>query len=270
MKRIFASEFLFQLFALLLALIVVHTFYVSIVWPGAEAVMKVQRERIAAGDLSAQPQSAWVILKDYEQESEVILFLWCMAIMGFKLGQLRQERTVFAEPLVQVPAGTSILPDDARDFLRPIEALPAEARQCLLPRTLIAGLQRFAVTHSIQDASGAIREACVIEGERLDSELSMVRYIAWAIPAIGFIGTVRGIGMALSEAYRAVEGDIAGVTDALGVAFNSTLVALLLSILMMFLVHQLQLQQERLVLATQAFCESRLLPHLKVSRELQS
>jgi biopolymer transport protein ExbB/TolQ len=176
----------------------------------------------------------------------------------------------FREPLVQVPAGTSILPEDARDYLRPIEALPAESRRCLLPRALVAGLQRFAVTHGVQDASGAIRETCVTEGERLDSELSMIRYIAWAIPAIGFIGTVRGIGMALSEAYRAVEGDIAGVTDALGVAFNSTLVALILSIIIMFLMHQIQLQQERLALDAQSFCEGRLLPHLKVAREMRA
>jgi biopolymer transport protein ExbB/TolQ len=98
----------------------------------------------------------------------------------------------------------------------------------------------------------------------------MIRYIAWAIPAIGFIGTVRGIGMALSEAYRAVEGDIAGVTDALGVAFNSTLVALLLSIILMFLMHQIQLQQERLALDAQSFCEDRLLPHLKITREMRA
>ncbi len=270
MKRLLASEFLFQIFALLLSLIVVHTVYVAVVWPRAEAYLKAQAERIASGDTAAQPQSMFVILKDYEQESEVILFLWCMAIMGFKGVQLRHERALFREPLVQVPAGTSILPEDARDFLRPIEALAPESRECLLPRALVAGLQRFAITHGIQDAYGAIRETCVTEGERLDSELSMIRYIAWAIPAIGFIGTVRGIGMALSEAYRAVEGDIAGVTDALGVAFNSTLVALLLSIILMFLIHQLQLQQERLSLSAQSFCEGRLLPHLKVTRELRS
>ena len=61
----------------------------------------------------------------------------------------------------------------------------------------------------------------------------MVRYITWAIPSIGFIGTVRGIGDALGQAYKAVEGDISGVTVSLGVAFNSTFVALVLSIIMM-------------------------------------
>jgi biopolymer transport protein ExbB/TolQ len=71
-----------------------------------------------------------------------------------------------------------------------------------------------------------VREQCDIEADKLDSELSMVRYISWAIPSIGFIGTVRGIGDALGQAYKAVEGDISGVTVSLGVAFNSTFVAL--------------------------------------------
>jgi len=91
-----------------------------------------------------------------------------------------------------------------------------------------------------------------------------VRYIAWAIPSIGFIGTVRGIGEALGQAYKAVEGDIAGVTASLGVAFNSTFIALLISILVMFFVYQLQLVQERLVLDAQRYCDERLIRHMTV------
>ena len=101
------------------------------------------------------------------------------------------------------------------------------------------------------------------EAERLESELSMIRYIAWAIPSIGFIGTVRGIGQALTLAYRAVEGDISGVTESLGVAFNSTFFALLVSIFIMFLVHQLQLLQERLVFETSDYCDERLIRRLQ-------
>jgi len=91
----------------------------------------------------------------------------------------------------------------------------------------------------------------------------MVRYIAWAIPSIGFIGTVRGIGEALSQAHKAVQGDIAGVTASLGVAFNSTFIALVISIFLMFIVHQLQLAQERLVLDSHDYCDNSLIRHLK-------
>ena len=91
----------------------------------------------------------------------------------------------------------------------------------------------------------------------------MIRYIAWAIPSIGFLGTVRGIGQALGQAHKAVQGDIAGVTQSLGVAFNSTFVALLISIVVMFLMHYLQLTQERIVLDTEEYCDSRLIQHLQ-------
>ena len=57
---------------------------------------------------------------------------------------------------------------------------------------------------------------------------------------------------------------IAGVTSRLGVAFNSTFIALVISIVLMFLMHQLQLIQERLVLDTNHYCDQKLLRHLQV------
>jgi biopolymer transport protein ExbB/TolQ len=124
----------------------------------------------------------------------------------------------------------------------------------LLPRVLLGALDRFASTQNIQDVSTEVQNLCEEESDRLESELSIIRYIAWAIPSVGFIGTVRGIGDALAQAHRAVEGDITGVTQSLGVAFNSTFIALVISIVLMFIIHQIQLSQERLVLDTKRYC----------------
>jgi biopolymer transport protein ExbB/TolQ len=157
-----------------------------------------------------------------------------------------------------------ILPEDAREYARPIEALPAAEAACLLPRALLVSLYRFAATRNVQDVSEAGRDVCEAESERLDSELSMLRYIAWAIPAIGFIGTVRGIGDALGEAHKAVTGDVSGVTAGLGTAFNSTLIALLISIVIMFLLHRLQLTQESLVLDGETYLDQYLIRHMQV------
>ena len=81
-----------------------------------------------------------------------------------------------------------------------------------------------------------------------------------------FIGTVRGIGAALGQAHEAMAGNIAGVTSSLGVAFNSTFIALLISMVVMFFMHQLQLIQERLVLDSHAYCENKLLRFLKAPK----
>ena len=156
-----------------------------------------------------------------------------------------------------------ILPEDTREHARQLRALPESQQRLLLPRVLLSALQRFGATGNVQDVSSATQTLVNAEAERLESELSMIRYIAWAIPSIGFIGTVRGIGQALTLAYRAVEGDISGVTESLGVAFNSTFFALLVSIVIMFLVHQLQLLQERLVFETSDYCDERLIRRLQ-------
>ena len=60
-----------------------------------------------------------------------------------------------------------------------------------------------------------------------------------------------------------MEGDITGVTESLGVAFNSTFIALVISIFLMFIIHQLQLMQERLVLDTERYVDSRFVRRLK-------
>jgi biopolymer transport protein ExbB/TolQ len=209
-----------------------------------------------------QQRNFYVVIKDYEQEACFILLIWALSIMGYKGRQNLQEQKLLEEELLSIPEGTSVLPEDARQYSRSIEALPPQQQGFLLPRTLLSALQRFATTGSIPAVSDTVREQCDVESDRLDSEMSMVRYIAWAIPSIGFIGTVRGIGDALGQAYKAVEGDISGVTVSLGVAFNSTFVALVLSIIIMFCLHQLQLSQERLVLNCQRYADSKLLRFL--------
>ncbi|GAA5524186.1 hypothetical protein Maes01_00740 [Microbulbifer aestuariivivens] len=260
-----SSDFVFQLFALLAAVILVHAVYVAVIRPNADALIEEQLAREAAGETYIQQRSLYIVMRDYEQEACFVLMLWAMAIMGLKAQRSMRERKLLDKALLNVSEGTPILPEDARDLSRPIQALPEEERSYLLPRALLTALQRFASTKNVAAVSNSVKEVCETEGDRLDSELAMVRYITWAIPSIGFIGTVRGIGEALSQAHRAVEGDIAGVTVSLGVAFNSTFIALVISIVIMFFTHQLQLMQERLVLDTQNYCDNNLLRFLKVS-----
>ncbi|TQV84633.1 MotA/TolQ/ExbB proton channel family protein [Exilibacterium tricleocarpae] len=264
MKRSSGSDFIFQVFALILSFIIVHAIYVALIRPNADALLKEQLERQAAGEAYIVQRSLYIVMRDYEQEACFVLMLWAMAIMGYKARRSLQERRMLDQSFLNITEGTSILPEDAREFSRPLQALPEPQQNLLVPRTLLTVLQRFGSTRNVADASATVKEVCDTESDRLDSELAMVRYIAWAIPSIGFIGTVRGIGEALGQAHRAVEGDIAGVTVSLGVAFNSTFIALVISIVIMFLTHQLQLLQERLVLDTHTYCDNNLLRHLNV------
>jgi biopolymer transport protein ExbB/TolQ len=257
------NEMFFQLIALLLAVIVVHAIFVTVVRPNAESTIRHHAEMAAAGEDYEVPRSFFIVIKDFEQEACFILMFWALAIMGYKTRSALSEQKMFTTPLISITEGSRVLPEDASQLARPLQSLPDNQRPLLLPRALQTALTRFQVTDSVQSATDAVNTVCSNENDRLDSELSMVRYITWAIPSIGFIGTVRGIGAALGQAHEAMQGNIAGVTSSLGVAFNSTFIALMISMVVMFFMHQLQLIQERLVLDSHAYCENNLLRFLK-------
>ena len=264
MKKAIPIEFVYQVFSLLIAIIIVHALYVAVIRPNANAFMEQEVARMKADAEYVQQRSIFVVIRDFEQEACFILALWAFSIMGYKGYASYRERKL----LYNLVDGEDEQHDaelDTDKLTRQLDGLPPRAREALLPRALGAALHRFSATGNVQDVSAAAREVCQTEADRLESELSIIRYIAWAIPSIGFIGTVRGISDALAQAHRAVEGDITGVTQSLGVAFNSTFVALAISIVVMFFVHQLQLAQERVVLETETYCDRYLIHRLKRS-----
>ncbi len=262
MKHSLVNEFVYQMVALIISIIVVHSAYSAVIRPRAAEAIQINKERIAQDSGAEEHRSIYVLLKDYEQESCFVLFLWALTILAYKSMDTLQQRKLLSRDYFSLPENGRIIPEDSRELTRRLEGLPTQERSGLVPRALLIALRRFDSGRNIQDVAEAAQNVCQQENDRLESELSIIRYIAWAIPSIGFIGTVRGISQALGRAHLALEGDITGVTTNLGVAFNSTLIALLISIFLMFIIHQIQLLQERFILDTEVYCEERLIRHL--------
>jgi biopolymer transport protein ExbB/TolQ len=253
--------------ALIIAVIIVHMAYIGYIRPEANALIAMAQ----AQGLSA-PREIVVILKDYEQEICFILMLWGCYLISINYREILKTKYLFSVDLIEDhdkdPASSEKDDDqDKFDVDKIIDRLDKQIpKDCLsspLVQTLRSSLWRYGATRNVQNLSDAIESNLEALAVRQDSENSMIRYLIWAIPSIGFIGTVRGIGQALSQADQALAGDIAGMTDSLGVAFNSTLVALLISIFLMFLFHQLQRLQDSQILDTQAYCEQYLLSRIK-------
>ncbi len=87
-----------------------------------------------------------------------------------------------------------------------------------------------------------------------DSSYALSRVLMWAIPILGFIGTVQGLGQAVagfgvlggSADVTAIKGAIGQVTVGLGVAFDTTLLALVLTTFLMFPLTSFQRREENL------------------------
>jgi biopolymer transport protein ExbB/TolQ len=269
-KGILSPDFLVPAVGLLVSLLIVEVFFATIVRPRVREI-EVKQRVMAAQDAKtggeSGARSVYIIIKDPEQEFEIVFALWGAIILTHKLRQVRKERRLFKHNFIRLQPGERIIPEDALDRYKEMKtAVEREPRwrERLLPQCMLAALHRFHASHSIQDAATAVKERAELAADELDSSLSLVRYIAWAIPAIGFIGTVRGIGLALAFAEDAIKGDISPVIDALGLAFNSTLVALLISMGLMYFIHIVQSWQESFVLEIQTYCRDKLIDVMKV------
>ena len=260
----YPSDFAWTLFALIFTILSVHATYVAWVRPQGEAITQAELQHMKVDKTYVPKRSSLLVINAIEQEGEIIHFMWAMLIIGYKAVLVHRERKLLDRELIHVPEGIKVLPEDAKDYARQLEALPEDDRQMLVVRGLQRTLDRFSATRSIRDSAETSRAVCDSEADRLDSGLAMIRYIAWAIPAIGFIGTVRHIGDALLQANAAVGGDITAVTSNLGIAFNSTFVALSLTIVLMFFLHQLQQSQEQFVHDTDHWIDQRLIRHMQV------
>ena len=275
-KGILSFEFLVPVLGLLFAILSVVTLYKTVITPRAKDLMIRRQVMAAQGTASTQElleRPIALIIKDEEPETEIIFCLWGLTVLAYKFFQVGRERALFKHDFVRVQPGERIIPEDALDRYKELKsAIEREPRwrERLLPECMLAALHRFHATNSVRDAANAVRERAELAADQLDSTLGLVRYIAWAIPAIGFIGTVRGIGGALSFAEVAIHGDISPVTQNLGLAFNSTFVGLALCIVLMYFLHLVQGRQEAFVIETQTYCRDKLIDVMKVPTKEES
>ncbi len=197
-----------QTFGLLLILaVLVHVAYTFYVRPQA-AGWQAREQALQAENAEYTPRrSVLVILKDPEQEVAIILGLWAFGLALLKGLSLGRQRRQLDAGLLKVPAGFRILPGDVREYTHKLEQLPAAERDLIPARTIRRSLKRFGETANVQDAATTVHDYCESEASRLDAELSLIRFCVWAIPAVGFVGTVRGIGEALAGAQTALRGD---------------------------------------------------------------
>jgi len=257
------TEMMKSVAALIVSIVAVHMIYIGYIRPEAAQYLA-----IAIEQQQSLPRNLVVIVKDYEQEICFILMLWGFYLIFSAYRQILKTHYLYNVDLIddgtQAPEANNPQTLDVNQIIHRLDTeIPKDCLSSPLVQTLRSSLWRYSSTNNVQNLSDAIESNLEALAVRQDSENTMIRYLIWAIPSIGFIGTVRGIGQALSQADEALAGDISGMVDSLGLAFNSTLVALLISIFLMFLFHQLQRLQDSQIVETQSYCDKYLLRRIR-------
>ena len=211
------------------------------------------------------PERLGRLLLGPEQIACYCCFAWAGFILLSRFAEVRRQRHAFRLSLLPTEEGVRILPEDARPLQRRVEQISSRGGPYILANMIRIALGKYAVSRSSQDVSDAVRTQAEVDLGRLVTSMATVHYLAWAIPALGFLGTVRGLSGGLSMAGHVgeeVKSFIDQATRHLTVAFDCTLIALVLSLALMFLVHSVQRDEEALVIDCQQYCLEHLVNRL--------
>ena len=198
---------------------------------------------------------------------------WGMAILILKYRAVRRQINYAGLELDFVPleAGVQINTRNVSKFLEHMERLPAKARQSIVGRRIHGALEHFRARNSVPEVHAFLNTQASLDASSVDSGYTLLRAFIWAIPLLGFIGTVTGISNAVSGLSDSLQTSVVdevrvedvlgndpaltglaeeddesgrlgarmiaamgGVTQGLSTAFDTTLVALVLAILLLF------------------------------------
>lgn len=220
------------------------------------------------------PPSAAAILLDIKRSSwpfTVQNILWVVFFIG--LGELSIRWRAGRLEANQIERG--YLPEDDETVLRPGEDMTpiyqkvrnSKYREtCFVPRLIERCVLGFNLSHSADQTNSLLNSSIELYLHEIDLRYNMIRYITWLIPSLGFIGTVIGIMLALNYA-----GDRANVespdmlyqvTERLGVAFSTTLLALVMASILVFILNIVQGKEENALNKAGQYCLDNLINRL--------
>jgi len=215
-------------------------------------------------------QERWArLLLGPEQIACYCCFMWTLFILASRYLEVRRQRRGFGLDLLPTEEGSRILLEDARPLQRKIDQITLLKGPFILANMIRQALAKFALSRNSQDVAETVKAQAEVAQGRLVASMSTVNYLAWAIPAIGFFGTVRGLAGSMTIAGQGGE-QLRIATRHLTIAFDCTLVALALSLVAMFLIHTLQREEEALVIDCQQYCQEHLVNRIYEPEPLAS
>lgn len=211
------------------------------------------------------PERVGRLLLGPEQITCYVFFTWGALILLRRRTEVLRQRQAFRMELLPTDEGARILPEDARPLIRKMEPVLARGGPYILGNMIRLALGKYAISRSAPDVGEVVRTQAEVEQGRQVSSMGTVQYLCWAIPAVGFLGTVRGLAGSLT--MTGAEDDnlksfLSQATGHLNFAFDCTFVALSLSLVIMYLLHATQRSEETLIIDCQQYCQEHLLLRL--------
>jgi hypothetical protein len=193
------------------------------------------------------------------EKVEVVMFCCALAALAAKVWQSWRERRAFRAEVLPPWEGERVPVADAVPLLAGISRLPSWLQCTLLARRVAGVLTFLAQRQTTGELDDHLRNLADNDALAVENSYGLTRFISWAIPILGFLGTVLGITAAISGVTPEVlEKNLSAVTDGLALAFDATALALALTMIVMFLSFVTDRQEQGILLEVDHYVDQHL------------
>jgi biopolymer transport protein ExbB/TolQ len=199
---------------------------------------------LATTSLASTPFGQIFLDRGPTQHAVVVFFFWSLVILLFKWMKLRLQRQALDVRVLPDEPGFVISKSTVEQVLRRIHEIADDPRNFMILNRVEAALSNLRNLGAVGDVEDILRSQAAQDESQMETSYAIVQGFVWAIPVLGFIGTVLGLSMAIGS-FTAVLGtgqDVSAITGALGnvtaglaTAFDTTLVALVAALVIQLL-----------------------------------
>ncbi len=167
-----------------------------------------------------------------------LFFVGLVALLQKLWSLFGQQSSLASELLPDKSVGQSV--SKASEWLDALTSLPASVRSSYLGRRLVGALETVERKGSADTLEADLTHLSDLDANRAHESYGLVRIIIWAIPMLGFLGTVVGITEAMSKLdgkmlASSPDQAVNALTAGLYVAFDTTAIALSFAMVLMFI-----------------------------------
>jgi biopolymer transport protein ExbB/TolQ len=175
-------------------------------------------------------------LKHEVEQVELVLFCCALGALAAKLWGYARERAACGRDVLPAWDGQPVPVSEAGNLLNAVHKLGRRWQSTYLGRRVTGILDFVRSRRSAAELDDHLRTLADNDALALEGSYALTRFITWAIPILGFLGTVLGITKSISGVTPEVlEHNLSQVTDGLALAFDATALALSLTMVTMFL-----------------------------------
>lgn len=162
-------------------------------------------------------------------------FLFGVLELREKRHAIQREEAGFQFGLLPTQDQMVLTAADVQNIKLEVIALEKKGQLYFVPTMIKKTATQFRNDNNISDTMQAFEAQLSLSKEQQEGDLELVRYIIQSIPMLGFVGTI--IELTASLRYIAQNNGLNLTRDAMSSAFDATLVALALTILLTYFYH---------------------------------